>query len=305
MRLLKYSNASTAEIKRIKSTLNSSLSNLQPSQIYMWLDDNHSSEYIIVSNVLVARVRSDNEYIWSMSANNAIDLSQFGAVIQAIRTIDVKTDHLRFIPEIVANKILNSKSYDTKQEDSGNFDYIYDVKQQTNCLGSKFQDTRRHIKKFEAVYGDKISHEVYSSQFDENINFDEVKELFDDWLHFGTEGSKDSTNEQQALSIFFDKKNTNIFGDLIIILLRHNKKLVGFSASELLSPSMAINHFQKANLNLSSISHYMFHNLSQTLGNLNVEFINFQEDCGIAGLKAFKKKLRPLKIEKLYSIKIV
>lgn len=272
-----------------------------PSICRFWYDFSDGCEYVIEQNFLVAKtITFDGSASWTASGslNSQNDYLRF---VEICEFFEIK--YFKYCSDNFTSSLLKhdkKELFSFKPSDETGYDYLYDVKEISGCSGGKFEDLRRQLKKFNELYSDKITIKITTDKKD--IVQSNVMHLFDDWLEFGTDGSKSPEAEVLAIDRFFEQSGHKYFGNMIAIEIFHLQSLVALSINELVDSKSAINHFQKANLNMSGISYYLFYKACETLKDAGIEILNFQEDAGIPGLRQFKNKLRPSAIWQSFDI---
>ena len=78
--------------------------------------------------------------------------------------------------------------------------------------------------------------------------------------------------------------------------------LIAFSIIELLENGYAMGHFAKCDGGFSGLSHYLYQATARATSSRGCQFLNVQEDLGIAGLRTFKMLLRPISFLKKYAV---
>ena len=79
-------------------------------------------------------------------------------------------------------------------------------------------------------------------------------------------------------------------------------RLIAFSIIELLENGYAMGHFAKCDAEFSGLSHYLYQATARETSNHGRQYLNVQEDLGIAGLRTFKMLLRPISFLKKYAV---
>jgi hypothetical protein len=159
--------------------------------------------------------------------------------------------------------------------------------------GSSYSYYRWVQHKFAKTYGDQIV--VKIKDLDTTINRDEYYELFEDWYYFNTDGAKVNDNEEFAFNNIWDAGRFSKYG-LSCIEVRFDGKLVGFAIVERMD-GWLLSHFQKANLNLSFINYFIFHETIKFASDIRSAIVCYTNDMGITGLRQFKTNLKPDLIE--------
>jgi len=292
----KLSDISNDNVLSIHKIIHPFSSFLFPSIMHLWYNKNNNSISYTTNTYNLALLYPTNDRpFWSLSTRaelNKSDLIEIKHIVDSVHP----ASELRFSTISEVADIEDSSLFAIEPDDLSYYDYIYDVSDLEKCIGKKYEDTRRHIRKFYDVYGHAITTKTITNWEDLQSYKQQAYELFDDWTHSATEGSKDYQDEERAFKLFLDADKSELFGEIIVILFFYHDKLIGYSINEIYDKKYALNHFHKSNLNLSSIGHYTFYAVAVELGRNGVSFLNFQEDCGIGGLRMFKHKMRPSQV---------
>jgi hypothetical protein len=209
----------------------------------------------------------------------------------------------RNVPESLALSLYASKKFEIQIEDPSLSQYIYSTKLSTRLLGSEYAKLRREISRFNGLYSDSLQI-IRSNQCLNEQKKQLYTELFTSWCEFGVHDSRSSIDEKLTFQNFIGLTDYKSFKESIIIEIWYKDRLVGFSVNDIVSDNFAINYFHITNLNLSGISYYLFYATCIELENKGVEYLNFQEDCGLIGLREFKNHLKPFNVENQYKILI-
>lgn len=304
-KLVPFDEATYTHIAQLRERVYPLNTNALPSIVRLWEDSTKSSLFYIGEKYSLIRFRGHGTtYNWVVGSNNLLAKSDWQEIKQLVTdSTGNSSPIISFISDNIFSDELR-RIYDPKEMSEDAFEYIYDCREQATCAGGKFEDMRRQTRLYFKHYGQHTKITVDNTITQSVITKESVMHLFDDWLGFGTDGSQNPEEENRALAAFFEKKNRKYFGELVIIRIFYKSKLVAFSVNEMIDEHNAINHFHKSNLNLSGISYFTFFSTMEILNQKGVKYLNFQEDVGIPGLRAFKQKMRPAIIDKRYAIQL-
>lgn len=297
--------ATRAQIKQLRDHVYPLNSNALPSIVRLWEDSSESSTFYVDEKYSLVRFKGfEHDFEWIIGSKSLLSKSDWRKIAATISEVDeLKKPTVRLVSDNIISEEVR-ELYNPQEMCEDFEDYIYDCSEQAACVGGKFEDMRRQTRLYFKQYGQHTKIQVDAAITSSIITKDSVMHLFDDWLEFGTDGAEDPRAEAHALSVFFDKNNQKYFGELVIIRVFYQNKLVAFSVCEIIDDKHAINHFHKTNLNLSGISYYTFFSMMELMHQKGIQYLNFQEDVGIPGLRAFKHKMRPAIIDKRYSIQL-
>lgn len=179
--------------------------------------------------------------------------------------------------------------------DPDNFDYIYDVKHLSECIGGKYETLRNLINKFKRHSDTKII-EISGSL---DLIKDELMELDEKWINKKTINNKDFHNETNALKRILGMKNDN----LLTVCIFEKNKLIAFCISELLDNSdYAISHFTKADVSFSGVYAFLLNQNCKFLLKRNKKYLNYEQDLGLPHLRYSKTSFRPISFIKKHII---
>lgn len=179
-------------------------------------------------------------------------------------------------------------------EDRDNADYVYTVKSLSTLAGKKLDGKRNHINKFK---------KLYSYEYEEitPANIQECKNIVEKWYQLREQSGDESlSNERIANNKLLD--NYEILG-LKGGLIRVNGKTEAFTVGEQLNKNTAVIHVEKANAEIHGI--YTVIN-QQFINNewLHLEYVNREQDMGIAGLRKAKLSYNPDHLIEKYTIEV-
>jgi hypothetical protein len=168
-------------------------------------------------------------------------------------------------------------------------------------LSPKHATFRRYVRKFKSLYENDMTLKVYTDDSDNEFN-DEILNLYRDWLEFGDLKELDLEEETLSFMNYLNLRGTNAYRKPYKLVVRYKGNIVGISINDIVSKNCAINFYMFSNLNLTGISHFIFHETNRLLLELGVTELNFQEDLGEKGLRQFKKRLRPISIYEMADV---
>ena len=179
-------------------------------------------------------------------------------------------------------------------EDRDNADYVYTVKSLSTLAGKKLDGKRNHINKFK---------KLYSFEYEEitPANIQECKNIVEKWYHQRRQtGDESLSHERIANHELLD--NYGILG-LKGGLIRVNGETEAFTVGEQLNKNTAVIHVEKANAEI----HGIYTAINQQFINkewLHMEYVNREQDMGIAGLRKAKLSYNPDHLIEKYTIEV-
>lgn len=207
-------------------------------------------------------------------------------------------DHpkLHLVPKVVKDSL--SKTHNlifTPDED--NFDYIYKLSDHSSMSGKKFSMVRNKYNKFLSAHG-KYTH-VQKISFSSPSKVGDLINVYNQWYKSRGKIEDDIKNERNAIIRLLE--NAPAF-NLECYEIFIDKKLVGFSINEILPKGFANSHFQKCLLDYEGIDAYLTNFVSKDLMGKGCEYINWEQDLGIEGLRHQKRAYRPVKMLEKYIV---
>ncbi len=257
--------------------------------LFCWNVDN-SAEFMINGNNMIIKLPdyTTGETTYSILGKDDIDS-------ELVRLFEI-TDVLKLVPEETVEHIVDKSAYQIT-EDPDNFDYICDVSKVASLGGGALKKKRNKVHKFVLDMGTSVRVDGTLDPTDSDKK--ELLSLFDKW----TQENEDVTDLNTPEKLAFCRLVEN-FQDLNLILTRiyHNEQLSGFSVNELLGEGYAVCHFEKAMLIHDNIYTFVAQQVAMELAKHDVQFVNWEQDLGIPGLRQSKQSYQPVRMLKKYTI---
>jgi len=290
--------------RELREVISPSSFNLYPSSLHICytLAD---SEVYLGDGFAFGKLSDEYGGYWTVNSMRGLGNKDFDLIIDFINNSGSKISEFRNVTQSLALNLSDSYKYNAFEEDSGLHQYTYKIYDFITLNGSGYSKVRREITKFLNLYSSQIKIKEVTKFECNTKKLSSYRKLFNGWQGFGTNGSTNSEDEEYTFNNFLELQNYDMFSVPLIIEVWYGNVLVALSVNDIVSKHYGVNYFHFSNLNLSGISYYLFYITCKLLNNYGVEILNFQEDCGIQGLRDFKTRLRPHKIEKQYSIKII
>lgn len=276
--------------------------NLHPSVIKDNYNFKNKARFCITDNFVLGQLfLNGGDKLWSISSNKPIPVKELKNAANVARECDSNFTHFSLVSGyLLPDKLpknISIHSYDLEESD-----YIYSTKSTTDMKSSIYATSRRYVKKFNTLYGDNITVDIYQDDSDKKLN-DELSDLYHSWLDSAELNEKDLLQESVAFENYRDNRVDKSYRKAYKLVVRYKGKIVGISINDIVSEDTAINLYLFCNLNLTGVSHYLFHLTSRHLLDMGIVNLNFQEDRGSFGLRKFKKLLRPSIINETITLK--
>ena len=170
-------------------------------------------------------------------------------------------------------------------EDRASFDYVYKIADLIELSGKDYHAKKNHINRFLAKYPNYESIEITP----ENLHL--CYDMFERWCEAKADSVAGIDEQRLAVEKLFDNyTRLSVKGFGIIV----DGKLIAFSIGEVLNKdkSFAVIHLEHADTDYQGSfplinQQFLVHQWS------NFEYVNREEDMGLAGLRRAKKSYRP------------
>lgn len=182
------------------------------------------------------------------------------------------------------------------KEDVDNHDYVLSVKDLSEFKGKKYYDKRNLVNRFKKCYP---NHTVKELDLKSANAKKQILNIFYDWEKTRKKQREETKHELIALKRLIDKQSYLNLRSLGIFI---DSKLISFTIKELLHDNYSIIHFEKNNIEFDGVSSFLRQESAKYLASLGYEYINFEQDLGIEGLRKAKKLWRPVFFVKKYTI---
>lgn len=203
---------------------------------------------------------------------------------------------LKLIPEsVVSSQEELHRSY-TIKEDPDNFDYILSVEEMSTLKGNKHGAKRNFVNRFLKNYS---SHTIMHLNLKDKKTQEEIEKLFLQWGKMQTRTREEITVELEAIRRLF--RHLAHF-PLITVGVYVDKKLIAFSINEVVHQKHGVIHFEKADISYVGAFQYLKRETATYLKEKGCEFINYEQDLGIIGLRKAKQSWHPITYLKKYAI---
>lgn len=276
---------------------------LHPSVVKDNFNKNNQARFYILNKSVVGHLYPNSGgHIWTLSSYENFDTDLMQEAAKLARSEDRNFSEFTLVSGSKLPTNLPDYMY-IKSRDRSEFEYIYKTKITIMMLSKNYATQRRYVKKFIKLYADNISFEIFKDDKDNSIN-DELLELYQSWLDHASLTNSELDHETKAFKKYLDERRPESYRKAFKIVMRYKGKIIGISINDIVSKNLAINLYFFCNLNMTGISHYLFHQTNKYLSDLGVEELNFQEDRGSMGLRRFKKMLRPHIINDMVTISI-
>jgi uncharacterized protein len=207
------------------------------------------------------------------------------------------TPRLRMVPEVVIKNISDPHKF-YLEEDWGHFDYIYSLQEHATMPGGKFKEKRKKANKFERAYAGR--YRVDELALSNSAHKQMLRDVFRQWATVKNKPAEESRAEGLAIDRLW--KNASSL-DLIGLLVTVDGKASGFSITEIVHSQNAIYHFHKTLPIFENIDVFLTRETAARLCDKGATAINWEQDLGIAGLRASKQSYKPIRQLKKFTVR--
>jgi uncharacterized protein len=264
------------------------VSELTFTNLYIW-QKYRRIEYALYEETLILKAETDKEtfFFQPVGLNNK-------KLIKEILEYGAKKNILSIKRAGEETALLSSELGLKVMEDRDSFDYVYKTEDLALLKGRDFSSKRNFVSKFYAEYYHK-----YWKYADNPGCRKKCLDLTEKWFAERKESDPTLIHEYDALKELFNNYNAlNAEGSVICI----DEKIVAYTFGEALNNNTFVVHFEKALSNYSGI-YQTINKLfaeNEILGKF--EFINREQDLGIAGIRKAKLSYNPVELIKKYTI---
>lgn len=273
------------KIKPYLEKFNSLLCDYSVVILYLWRHT-FNSEYCIVDDFLIIKNTIEDEvYFYFPISKNEEKVVSYDVVFKKLSSYCQQNKIvLRFfclddnMCQIV-NKFFPTMTFTYERDWS---DYLYDYEQIKNFSGKKLAMPRNHLNHFLKNYD-------YQILDISNSNLDLVKLAVEKYYMRNDLNSK----EKKALDYLLDHYDMfNVVGKILIV----DDEVVAFTIAKIIKDVLFV-HIEKADKEYKGSYQMIFYELMK---DLDVKYVNREEDLGIEGLRKSKLSYRPLALLNKY-----
>jgi uncharacterized protein len=178
------------------------------------------------------------------------------------------------------------------EEDPDNNDYVYNVNELSRLEGKNFEAKRNFIRQCEQ-YGPEIC-TLDEESVHEFINIQER------WCDVRKcEASPELDAENTAIrEALINYSSFDLFG----ICIRINNRIEAFAIGEKLNDDTFVEHFEKASPDFKGLYQFVLNAFAKKIPG-SIEFLNREQDLGVAGLRKAKRSWNHVRTIKKYVIR--
>lgn len=259
--------------------------------LYSWSKESFPTRISNINGNLVIKLKNytDNSEIVTFLGKNKLK--------ETITTLINDFGALSLVPEdCITNETLSIDGISIT-EDRNQFDYILSLKDVYDLKGNKYKSKRRGVKSFVNKYKSTV---IEVKNLNDKKIYDDVVELLVIWNKLKALGPEHLLSEIEIL-----KKEVSLshLCELVFVCVYIGKTLVGFTSNQILDNGFALGSFGKADFRYNGIFPYLEYTTVKHLLSYGCEFLNYEQDLGLEGLRNYKLSWRPVKFLKQYKIR--
>jgi hypothetical protein len=251
----------------------------------LWIWDVHNLSMVSKLNDNLVTLFSDyisGEKFFSFIGINKI--SETALELLSFSKEHYNVNFLKLIPEELISSMPNESIKIEPNRDS--YDYVFSISKLADMENWAQNTSGKRVRKFIKSNPD-FSIEDMSI---DKIPKDEYRTIFKKWSENKKVSDHFELNEYKAFERLLEIDDKRIR----FISLFLDKKLVGFTAYEILSDNFAISHFAKVDYSHSSLVFDVLNwQEAKFLNKKGVKYFNWEQDLGISGLRYAKEKYKP------------
>lgn len=258
---------------------------------------NNSVQYSFLNNNLVIRLRDYNTKQLSYSVLGANVIARTFIQLAAACSLT----QLERIPEIVIEKLEENEKPSfiitpARDED----DYVYNLEDLARLRGPDYRKFRRSLSNFHSKNDlQPVFMKINNTEMDMHM-YVEMLNLTKKWRVARTKNFEDTSFEYYAIRRALHYA-AQLPVDMWVLIERDNP--LGFIITENINEHTVL-HFEKTDISVPGVGSYLKHNVFKALHESGQQFLNYEQDLGIAGLREAKLALRPVGFMKKYSVTV-
>ncbi len=268
------------EIASATSEMNAEESELSPANFYIW-QDLEAPFLTRIDAVICILIRCGNE----------VHFLQPLKTIAPSSTLAICLRHCGRLSRLSRRTVEQMNvQHDQISSLTDQYDYLYLRRDLAELRGSRYDGKRNHIKRFKTQHPDWIYQSLDASAAGSALN------LFDIW----SSGKKDSvyfhhlaeSSQRMALQRAFSAfEPLGLSGGAVL----SNGRMLGFILGSQLNHRTMLVHFQYGHPDAPGVMPLL---LQEAAGSTfaSYDYLNLEQDIGIAGLRKSKQSLHPLRL---------
>lgn len=265
--------------------------------LYLWRNY-LNVEFAIEKDVLIIRKKCSHIGKYFVEPLGYRD-EELEEIVNKLNTLkrEYNMDYLfRDVEEPFLNKLISIFGDKLEyQEDTNNFDYIYNTNDLATLPGARYRKRRNRYNAFINKYKD-----CYFKAIDDEQTKRECKILAEEWYKQYDNKTEEVHYELLGISDLLD--NLDLL-ELRSIAVYYMDNLIGFAIGERTNKDMAIIHIEKCNREYTGIYAYISKIFIKEFFS-DTTLIDKEEDLGEEGLRETKMEYKPAKLGKKFIVNL-
>lgn len=268
--------------------------------LVIWLNQFQDLKISLLHDNIVIRCRNlfeDGKEIISILGDNRIDES-LDALFSYLKSAGLPP-HLDMVPEIVIKSLKDASQYKVQLE-RDNSNYILSTSLLASLEGSAYGRLRRQMRRFEELH--KNNYVIKEIDLTDPQEVQKIVNNIHLWDKIYTHNDQE---RQESIvintSLLYAKelgfRNLSLFVDGKVQAITLYQKIP--------QKQYVIGNHTKANYKYRNAFNFLIHHLALRLNDEGIEFINFEQDLGLSGLREHKLGLRPISFLEHYSVSLL
>jgi hypothetical protein len=294
---IRYGQATVDQLRDLRTRLDPQMYELQPSVVHLWHDADATAVFTTTAGVVVGWLGASSR--WVCSATRELTRGDVERAASIVRSCDPTAQEFRHVPASAARSLLAdpiASAWITSEPES-EWSYVYDVARQVACAGHEFAGLRYERRRFVRLIGDvtvKTTADFASASPNGVLTLEGALAFHDRWLCTRRSVDKSLRSERDVLIKLLDGRAQQHFGPRMLVAIELDGLLVGLAIAEGIGKGWAQTHYQKANVRFPGASQELWWQAMHLMESRGVAYLNFMEDLGEPGLRAFKRRMRPM-----------
>lgn len=182
------------------------------------------------------------------------------------------------------------------REDPANSDYVLRVSDLIEMPGGRFESRRRGVRRFRERHPE---HTVCALSLESPVAREEIEGLLERWWTPRAPSKGSARRDGDALRRCLE---LSLASELVTVGVRVEGTLVGFTVNEVVHDDFFMAHYVRTLSGYRGLSELLEHETAKVMGALGCRWMNYQEDLGIPGLRAWKSSWGPVDFLRKYDL---
>lgn len=201
--------------------------------------------------------------------------------------------YFTFVPDAYIPSFLDAFDIVFSSEEPDWFDYVYDIEPLRSYSGRAYHGQKNFLNRYVKQNSNAEYIPISAANTEAVISFAK------DWEERFSDKSEMATAEYNSIVDLLHRWEDNpcLFGGYVT----SNTGISGFTIAEAVDDTVYI-HIEKADHTVSGAYQFLSSEFLKRIDDVNIKFVNREEDMGIEGLRKSKMGLHPVKLLKKYTL---